>query len=84
MREAARVIHRLGPRAVVIKGGHLGPGVGRVDLLFDGQRYVEFTEQTDSLAAVRTAPDARFQPRSPPIWRAAKSWKTRCGRPKAS
>ncbi len=41
MREAARVIHRLGPRAVVIKGGHLGPDQAAVDLLFDGSRYVE-------------------------------------------
>ncbi|HXR34386.1 MAG TPA: bifunctional hydroxymethylpyrimidine kinase/phosphomethylpyrimidine kinase [Candidatus Binataceae bacterium] len=41
MREAARLIHRLGPRAVVIKGGHLGPDQAAVDLLFDGRRYVE-------------------------------------------
>ena len=45
MREAARVIHRLGPRAVVIKGGHLGPESAAIDLLFDGRRFVEFTEQ---------------------------------------
>ncbi len=42
MREAARAIHRLGPRAVVIKGGHLGADQAAVDLLFDGRRFVEF------------------------------------------
>ena len=45
MREAARVIHRLGPRAVVIKGGHLGAELAAMDLLFDGRRFVEFTEE---------------------------------------
>lgn len=39
MREAARRIHGLGPRYVVLKGGHLG---GRaIDLLFDGSRFTE-------------------------------------------
>jgi hydroxymethylpyrimidine/phosphomethylpyrimidine kinase len=42
MREAARLIHRIGPRAVVVKGGHLGPGEGATDILYDGKRYVEF------------------------------------------
>jgi len=42
MREAARAIHRLGPQAVVIKGGHLGDDIAALDLLFDGRRFVEF------------------------------------------
>jgi hydroxymethylpyrimidine/phosphomethylpyrimidine kinase len=42
MREAARAIHRLGPRAVVIKGGHLGENMAALDLLFDGRRFIEF------------------------------------------
>lgn len=42
MREAARVIHRLGPRAVVIKGGHLGSDSDALDLLFDGHGFIEF------------------------------------------
>jgi hydroxymethylpyrimidine/phosphomethylpyrimidine kinase len=41
VREAARRIHDLGARAVVIKGGH-GTGDRIVDLLFDGEEYVEF------------------------------------------
>jgi hydroxymethylpyrimidine/phosphomethylpyrimidine kinase len=40
-REAARRIHGLGPKAVVIKGGH-GTGDYIVDLLFDGERFLEF------------------------------------------
>jgi hydroxymethylpyrimidine/phosphomethylpyrimidine kinase len=39
MREAARAIHAMGPRYVLIKGGHL-PGDTVVDLLFDGQDFV--------------------------------------------
>lgn len=40
-REAARRIHRLGPSAVVVKGGHFtGPEI--VDLLFDGRQFLEF------------------------------------------
>ncbi len=41
VREAARRIHGLGPRAVVIKGGH-GEGPDLIDLLFDGQQFLEF------------------------------------------
>jgi len=41
MRLAAKRIHGFGPRAVLVKGGHLK---GRlVDLLFDGRRFREFT-----------------------------------------
>ena len=36
MEEAARAIHALGPRYVVVKGGHLGGDA--VDILFDGSR----------------------------------------------
>jgi len=42
-RDAARRIHDMGPRAVVITGGHrAGPGGEIVDLLFDGQAFTEF------------------------------------------
>jgi len=39
--EAARRIHDLGPTAVIITGGH-GRGEIVVDLLYDGDRFVEF------------------------------------------
>lgn len=41
-REAARRILKLGPSAVIIKGGHLETGEV-VDLLFDGHTFTEFT-----------------------------------------
>jgi hydroxymethylpyrimidine kinase/phosphomethylpyrimidine kinase len=49
MRRAARVLHKLGPRAVLIKGGHSlasaeadGRPPRAIDMLFDGRRYIEF------------------------------------------
>jgi hydroxymethylpyrimidine/phosphomethylpyrimidine kinase len=41
MEEAARRIHRLGPRAVLVKGGHLKGEA--VDLLWDGRSLTAFT-----------------------------------------
>jgi hydroxymethylpyrimidine/phosphomethylpyrimidine kinase len=41
MRDAARALHALGPRAVVVKGGHL-PG-DAIDVFFDGQQMEELT-----------------------------------------
>jgi len=41
VREAAKRIHDLGPAAVVVKGGH-APGDEVVDVLFDGDRLIEF------------------------------------------
>lgn len=41
MREAARAIHDMGARAVVLKGGHLEGSPEAIDVLFDG---VVFTE----------------------------------------
>jgi hydroxymethylpyrimidine/phosphomethylpyrimidine kinase len=40
MREAARALHRLGPQAVLMKGGHLA-GDRLVDVLFDGTDFLE-------------------------------------------
>ncbi len=39
MQAAARAIHTMGPRYVLIKGGHL-PGERVTDLLFDGREFV--------------------------------------------
>lgn len=41
MAEAARALHVLGPKAVLLKGGHLA-GAESVDLLFDGERLHRF------------------------------------------
>jgi hydroxymethylpyrimidine/phosphomethylpyrimidine kinase len=43
-REAARRIHKLGPSAVIVKGGH-ATGDEIVDLLFDGNEFREFRTQ---------------------------------------
>ncbi len=40
VREAAKIIHALGPRAVVVKGGH-AEGIEVVDLIFDGETFTE-------------------------------------------
>jgi hydroxymethylpyrimidine/phosphomethylpyrimidine kinase len=39
---AARAVHALGPRWVLVKGGHL-PGDQAVDLLYDGDQEVELS-----------------------------------------
>jgi hydroxymethylpyrimidine/phosphomethylpyrimidine kinase len=40
MEDAARAIHALGPRTVLVKGGHLDGGES-VDLFYDGDRFTE-------------------------------------------
>jgi hydroxymethylpyrimidine/phosphomethylpyrimidine kinase len=40
-RAAAKRIHAMGPKAVVVKGGHL-PGAEAIDILFDGKTFHEF------------------------------------------
>ncbi len=44
MRKAARLIYRMGPRAVLIKGGHLAADQTLIDVLYDGERYLELAE----------------------------------------
>jgi hydroxymethylpyrimidine/phosphomethylpyrimidine kinase len=41
-REAARVLHALGPQSVLVKGGHLRSSPHSPDLLFDGTEFHEF------------------------------------------
>ena len=43
MRAAARAIRALGPGAVVVKGGHLEDRKDSVDILFDGEEFVEYS-----------------------------------------
>ncbi|WP_328389014.1 bifunctional hydroxymethylpyrimidine kinase/phosphomethylpyrimidine kinase [Nocardia sp. NBC_00416] len=42
-RTAAEALHALGPRWVVVKGGHLRTSAESTDLLFDGHHFLEFT-----------------------------------------
>lgn len=47
MKKAAVLIHNLGAKNVLIKGGHLhgGQQSGAIDILYDGNRYYEFSEK---------------------------------------
>ncbi|MGQ0570050.1 MAG: bifunctional hydroxymethylpyrimidine kinase/phosphomethylpyrimidine kinase [Armatimonadota bacterium] len=42
MRAAAREIHAMGPRYVVVKGGHLEDSDQSIDVLFDGSTFEQF------------------------------------------
>jgi hydroxymethylpyrimidine/phosphomethylpyrimidine kinase len=42
MKEAARRLHQLGPRYVLVKGGHL-PGQDATDILFDGSTFFQYS-----------------------------------------
>ena len=50
-REAARRILDLGPKAVVVKGGHLA-GAQAIDLLYDGRTFTEFAAPRSSAVQV--------------------------------
>ncbi len=45
MRRAARAILELGPKAVVVKGGHLSAGQDCVDIFFDGRDFAELPSE---------------------------------------
>ncbi|MDQ3916326.1 MAG: bifunctional hydroxymethylpyrimidine kinase/phosphomethylpyrimidine kinase [Actinomycetota bacterium] len=46
MKQAARAIHALGPRGVLVKGGHLSSGRDEsIDLYFDGTGFLELRAQ---------------------------------------
>ncbi|MGH3854362.1 MAG: bifunctional hydroxymethylpyrimidine kinase/phosphomethylpyrimidine kinase [Pseudonocardiaceae bacterium] len=67
--EAARAMHALGPRWVLVKGGHLHEDPESLDLLYDGQEFTTFTSPRlatphthgsgDTLAAAITSALAR-------------------------
>jgi len=42
MRRAAKAILALGPKAVVVKGGHLSGLVESIDVFYDGREFVEY------------------------------------------
>jgi len=42
MKEAARRIKSLGPRYVLVKGGHLTSSQEAIDILYDGKEFYEF------------------------------------------
>ncbi|WP_433758486.1 bifunctional hydroxymethylpyrimidine kinase/phosphomethylpyrimidine kinase [Nocardia sp. CA-135398] len=42
-RQAAQALHKLGAQWAIVKGGHLRSSTVSTDLLFDGDRFLEFT-----------------------------------------
>lgn len=86
-REAARALHALGPRWVLVKGGHQRTSPTSSDLLFDGAEFHQFTADRvdtrhdhgagDTLAAAITAALAHGYP-VPDAVRFAKLWVTEC------
>ena len=71
MREAARAIHSLGPRHVVVKGGHLRGAP--VDVYFDGEQITEFrverieTQHTHGTGCTFSAAIAAYLARGLPV-----------------
>ncbi|CAA9250832.1 MAG: Hydroxymethylpyrimidine phosphate kinase ThiD [uncultured Actinomycetospora sp.] len=57
-REAAEALYALGPRYVLVKGGHLHGSPEVVDLLFDGERTWEFSGPRIDTPHVHGAGDA--------------------------
>jgi len=80
MREAARALHALGSRYVVVKGGHL-PGEP-VDLLFDGESFERFvlprvpTRHTHGTGCTFSAAIAAFLARGHDVPSAV--WQAKC------
>ncbi|MET0899035.1 MAG: bifunctional hydroxymethylpyrimidine kinase/phosphomethylpyrimidine kinase [Mycobacterium sp.] len=86
-RDAARALHALGPRWVLVKGGHLRTSRTSSDLLFDGSEFYQFAAARvdtrhdhgagDTLAAAITAALAHGYP-VPEAVGFAKLWVTEC------
>ena len=57
---AARALHRLGPRYVLVKGGHLKADAdGCLDLLFDGETFTELPGPRFDTCLLYTSPSPR-------------------------
>ncbi|SDI78302.1 hydroxymethylpyrimidine/phosphomethylpyrimidine kinase [Rhodococcus triatomae] len=86
-RRAAESLHALGARWSVVKGGHLRSSSVSTDLLFDGDRFLEFTAPRidtgndhgggDTLAAAVACALAHGYS-VPDAFEFAKEWVTRC------
>ncbi len=80
MKKAAYQIHRMGPRYVLIKGGHLRGDA--IDLLFDGKSYVELksarieTKNTHGTGCTFASAIATLIAREDPVPEAVRKAKT--------
>lgn len=86
-RRAAEALHALGAQWAIVKGGHLRTSDSSTDLLFDGDRFLEFSSPRiatgndhgggDTLAAAIASALAHGRP-VPEAVEFAKEWVTRC------
>lgn len=86
-RRAAEAVHALGPQWAVIKGGHMQNSEHSADLLFDGERFLEFSSPRihtgndhgggDTLAAALACALAHDYS-VPDAFEFAKEWAGRC------
>ncbi|GAB2647392.1 bifunctional hydroxymethylpyrimidine kinase/phosphomethylpyrimidine kinase [Nocardia goodfellowii] len=86
-RRAAEALHALGPRWAIVKGGHLRTSEYSTDLLFDGDRFLEFSAPRiktgndhgggDTMAAAIACALANGYP-VPEAVEFAKEWTRRC------
>ncbi|MEE2031010.1 bifunctional hydroxymethylpyrimidine kinase/phosphomethylpyrimidine kinase [Rhodococcus chondri] len=86
-RRAAEALHALGAQWAIVKGGHLRTSELSTDLLFDGDRFLEFTSPRiptgndhgggDTLAAAIASALAHGRP-VPEAVEFAKEWVTKC------
>lgn len=86
-RRAAEALHALGPQWAVVKGGHLRTSEQSTDLLFDGERFLEFSSPRiytgndhgggDTLAAALACALAHGYS-VPDAFEFAKEWTERC------
>jgi hydroxymethylpyrimidine/phosphomethylpyrimidine kinase len=49
MHDAAREIHAMGPRYVVVKGGHVDDADQSIDVVFDGRVFEQFASPRDAM-----------------------------------
>lgn len=52
MEQAAQKIQKLGPKFVVLKGGHLAGNLHAIDVLFDGEEFYHF--ESERIATIHT------------------------------
>ena len=79
MRAAALAIHKLGARAVLVKGGHLAGAA--LDVLYDGERFYEYTHErvntraTHGTGCTLSSAAAAFMAQGEPLAQAVRSAK---------
>lgn len=82
MLDAAKALLDLGPRWVLVKGGHLAGEAA--DLLYGGEGRSTGTGRRATTTGTPTAPAAPWPARSPRVWPRARSCRRRWPRPRST